>query len=345
MIRRLSRVARVEAQQRTHRLSTLPILVLCLNDICNSRCVACAIWENDDRIRDPGRRQMTDDLLASLYSRLEAWKPDQVLLTGGEPMMHPRFGSVVDELDRRGIEVLVATNGLLLGACPKATLGRIREIYVSFDAPDRESYVAIRGVDGFGRLKDGIGRLVRLSTGPRVVARATVQRANARRIVELVDRAREFGFDRISFLGADTSSEAFGRGRPDHAVDNAAIRPGRRDLEAIKSTIDALRERPDDGFIESGTQSLDRIRRRFLAGLGEGPTPRVRCNAPWVSAVIDTDGGYRGCFFHPVIGRFDAINAPGAVAFREALDVESDPTCRTCVCSKRLSVRALWGMH
>jgi sulfatase maturation enzyme AslB (radical SAM superfamily) len=64
-----------------------------------------------------------------------------------------------------------------------------------------------------------------------------------------------------------------------------------------------------------------------------------RCNAPWVSAVIEANGDIRPCFFHPAIGNIHdgpltcILNAPTAVGFRKNLDVETNPICRQCVCS------------
>jgi len=64
-----------------------------------------------------------------------------------------------------------------------------------------------------------------------------------------------------------------------------------------------------------------------------------RCNAPWVSSVIESDGTVRQCFFHPPIGNVhehslpEILNSAVAVAFREGLDVARNPTCRRCVCA------------
>jgi hypothetical protein len=67
-----------------------------------------------------------------------------------------------------------------------------------------------------------------------------------------------------------------------------------------------------------------------------------RCNAPWVSAVVESDGTLRPCFFHAPIGNISeeslaqALNGPLAVAFRKSLDVAQNPICRRCVCSLHL---------
>ena len=84
------------------------------------------------------------------------------------------------------------------------------------------------------------------------------------------------------------------------------------------------------------------IAQYYLALNGRGEFPPIRCNAPWVSAVIEADGAVRPCFFHPAYGSlrddsFDHIvNSPDAHAFRRGLDPTTNPVCRRCVCTLKL---------
>jgi hypothetical protein len=150
----------------------------------------------------------------------------------------------------------------------------------------------------------------------------------------LVTAARQLGFDAISFLGADISSDAFARD-VHGAVDIAPIQPTREDLIVFEAAIHSLGN-AGDGFVEGGSEKLTRILQYFRALLGDADFPPVRCNAPWVSVVIETTGKIRGCFFQPVIGDFRSINGDAAVGFRRTLNVGTDPTCQRCVCSKLL---------
>src|SRR5262249_49749461 len=150
-------------------------------------------------------------LLEELYESLAPWRPRQILLSGGEPVLHPRFSEAVRKFARIAPKVCVITNGLLLASTDPARLESISEFYISFDAPDKESYDEIRGVDGFNRLAAGLRLLKSLRARPKIIARCTLQHGNVRRIPELIGVARGLGFDSISFLGADISSEAFSR--------------------------------------------------------------------------------------------------------------------------------------
>jgi MoaA/NifB/PqqE/SkfB family radical SAM enzyme len=344
MLRRLVRTAQVAVQQRTHRLTTLPIVILYLNDICNSRCLTCAIWQNNERLKRPELRQMSDELLEALYEQMTLWSPAEVLLSGGEPTMHPRFADVVGRLRAMAIRVQVVTNGLSLPGFRAAELQGISEFFISFDAPDTESYTTIRGVDGFTRMGNGVRFVRSILPSVPITARCTLQRDNVGRLPELVGAARSLGFGRISFLAVDTRTDAFGRNHPDHAVVAERITPRALDLEAMAAGIRTLERSGAATFVESGTARLRSIHRYFLAVLGRAEFPPVACNAPWVSAVIETSGNLRGCFFHEVIGDFRDPNARSAVEFRSALRVQDNPTCRQCVCSKNLGPRGVWSL-
>jgi len=68
------------------------------------------------------------------------------------------------------------------------------------------------------------------------------------------------------------------------------------------------------------------------------------CNAPWVSAVVESNGDVMPCFFHKPYGNItdgsfdEIINSEKAISFRKNLDVSKDEICRKCVCSLYLKV-------
>ena len=93
------------------------------------------------------------------------------------------------------------------------------------------------------------------------------------------------------------------------------------------------------GFIRESPEKLRRIVHHFRVLAGQKPPRSPRCNAPWVSTVIEANGEVRPCFFHEALGNIheqelsEILNGPKAVRFRESLDVETNPICQRCVCS------------
>jgi MoaA/NifB/PqqE/SkfB family radical SAM enzyme len=236
---------------------------------------------------------------------------------------------------------------LLLAPHAEAIGRAIDEVVVSIDGPP-DIHDEIRRVkDGFHRIVRGLQSLQSQPRVPRVVVRSVVQRANHARLPQTIDAVRRLGVDRLSFLAADVSSPAFNRPEPWTAERVADVALGRDQVFALEASIRDVSARCGDalasGFVSGGLASLRRIHAYYAALAGLARFPRVRCNAPWVSAVLEADGHVRPCFFHPPYepsaegGLARALNAPAAVAFRAALDVSTNDTCRRCVCSLNLS--------
>jgi MoaA/NifB/PqqE/SkfB family radical SAM enzyme len=94
------------------------------------------------------------------------------------------------------------------------------------------------------------------------------------------------------------------------------------------------------GFVVESPEKLRRIVDHFRAHLQLQLPVAPRCNAPWVSAVLESDGVVRPCFFHRPIGTvgqgaslLEVLNGPEAIRFRQGLDVATNAVCRRCVCS------------
>src|SRR5262245_13200625 len=102
--------ARLEIQQHLHRIRVLPIVIIYLNNVCDSQCVTCSIWMNNDYLKVPQHRQMPDAMLDEVGSSLAAWRPRQIVLSGGEPVLHPRFGVAVQRFRSIAKKVSVVTN-------------------------------------------------------------------------------------------------------------------------------------------------------------------------------------------------------------------------------------------
>jgi MoaA/NifB/PqqE/SkfB family radical SAM enzyme len=153
--------------------------------------------------------------------------------------------------------------------------------------------------------------------------------------------------DSISFLAADVTSEAFNRpgswtGERQNGVALDAEDVGRLE-EEIESLIREYRDDITMGFVVETAEKLRRIVLHFRAHLGQLTPVAPRCNAPWVSAVIEADGTVRPCFFHRALGNIhekaliEILNGEAAVDFRRALDIPKDPVCQKCVCSLHVS--------
>ena len=331
---------------RTDPIERMPILILYPHARCNCRCVMCDIW------RVTTRDEIEPERVAGWLPELRELGVERVVLSGGEALLHSRLRELCDVLCSAGIGITLVSTGLLLERDASWLVDRCDDVVVSLDGP-RDLHNAIRRVPtAWDKLARGVSA-VRAAGGDRVrvSARCTVQRMNCRSLRATVRAARALGLDAVSFLAADVSSEAFNRpgGWPEERAAQVALDAD--DRAALAAELDALAaEHAEDfasGFIAESPAKLGvRLLRHFAAVAGEEEPVAPPCNAPWVSAVIETDGTLRPCFFQPALGNVRSaggvravLNSPEAVAWRRGLDVERDEICRRCVCSLALRAR------
>lgn len=336
------------------RLRTLPILVLYLTDGCNSRCVTCDIWRNP-------RRNMNMELVEAIAGDLRALSVRWIVLSGGEAMQHPQWAQIAQRFRSEGARVLLLTNGLLIRKQIDDVLASVDEVIVSLDGGTAATYEAIRGIDGFDLILDGI-RQVRAAGIP-VTTRTTVQRDNFREIPHIIEAAKSVDVNSISFLTVDVSNPfAFGNrfqadpsliasmsAPAEHHPPASALTPD--DLPELARVLDDVQARFADDFangrIAESPEKLRRMVGYFGAVVGQGDYPRVRCNAPHTSAVIEVDGTLRPCYFLPAMGKLngtplrEAVNAPDALDLRRAYRQGERAECRTCVCPLYKGARAM----
>lgn len=327
---------------RTDPITQLPILILYPHNRCNCRCLMCDIW----RLKD--RQELQVEEVAGWLAEWRVLGVRRIVLSGGEALLHSHLWSLCDLLTQAGIGITLLSTGLLLRREAASITRYCDDVIVSLDGPP-EIHDRIRNVPrAYARMTEGVSALRALKSDLAVSGRCTVQRANFPALRATVRTAHEMGLDRISFLAADTHSEAFNR--PEGWETERAEQVGLTvaDLPCLEAELAALtQEHAADfasGFIAESAEKLQRrLLEYFRATLGLKSFPKHTCNAPWVSSVIEADGTVRPCFFQPALGNVRAagslkatLNSPEAIAFRQNLDVETDPICRRCVCTLSL---------
>ena len=320
-----------------HQILALPVLVVFPHNQCNCRCVMCDIW----RVRET--REMTlPDLETQLLS-LRTLGVRWVVFSGGEPQLNEKWSALAQMVRSIGSRVTLLTAGLLLKSQARLITDSVDDVIVSLDGTPA-LHNAIRRVPGaFEQMSEGVKALHQIRPDMPVRARCTVQKANHRALRAVTKSAKEIGLTSISFLAADLTSSAFNRPEgwsPDRA-NRVALNPDEVEALAaeIEQFIDEFHTDLESGFVVESPEKLRHIVQHFRAHLSQAENVAPRCNAPWVSAVIEASGDVRPCFFHPVLGNIhsqelsDIINSPRALSFRASLDVASNETCKRCVCS------------
>jgi len=319
------------------RLATLPILLLNAHSRCNCRCVMCDIWKRESN------EQMSAQDLERHRASLKNLGVRQIVLTGGEPLLHNDLSALCNFFRDRQIHLTLLTTGLLLHKRAEEVATLFDDIIVSLDGPP-EIHDAIRRVSGaYNLIHKGIVAVRHYNSSMPITCRTTVQKANHRYLRQTVDTARELGLDSVSLLAADLTSQAFNRPLIWPGQRQSEIGLNLKEVTALEEEIEQLildyKASIDHKYIAESADKLRRISRRFREHLGELTPQAPICNAPWVSAVVEVDGTVRPCFFHRPIGNItsstleEVINGEAAQEFRQSLEIETNTTCKRCVCS------------
>jgi MoaA/NifB/PqqE/SkfB family radical SAM enzyme len=295
----------------------------------------CDIWK--DRSQD----EISADNLQQHMEDFRQLSVRWVVLSGGEPLMHSDLFRLTAMVRSAGIRVTILTTGLLLEHHATQIVDSVDDLIVSLDGPPA-IHDQVRRVPGaFQCITAGIAALHRLDPKFSVSARSTIQRLNYQYVRETARAAYELGCRSISFLGADMSSQAFNRSTPLTVLGQSRLALDSDQISELAGQFSGLlSDWAGTDFIVETESKLERIILHFRAQLGLAEPAAPSCNAPWVSAVLESDGTVRPCFFQAPVGKvegngrlMDVLNGSEAVRFRSSLDVSTNEICKRCVCS------------
>jgi Fe-coproporphyrin III synthase len=322
----------------TGHISSLPIVILMPHSACNCRCAMCDIWKANNHLR-----QLKEEDIQGLLLTFRKFHTREVVMSGGEAILNPNFFRFCEIIRRENIKLTLLSTGLTIGKHAESIVQWVNEIIVSLDG-DEQTHDQIRNIPGaFKKLKAGIDSVRRADKNYKITGRSVIQKLNFRNWPSIIDAAQALGLQQISFLPADLSSEAFNRKEPWNQERQEEIMLSESELKELKMIVDYIsityKNEFDSGFIAESPGKIQKILSYYSAWLGLNPFPYKKCNAPWVSTVVEADGTVRPCFFHAAIGniRTDSLdkilNGKNGRAFRKSLNVQADKICAKCVCS------------
>jgi MoaA/NifB/PqqE/SkfB family radical SAM enzyme len=270
-------------------------------------------------------------------------------MSGGEALLNRNFFELSRILRNADIRVSLLTTGLTLKNHAEQLVQWVNDIVVSLDG-DQPLHDAIRNIPGaFHKLKDGVQYIQSLNPNYRITARTVIHRLNFWNWISIIEQAKQMELDQISFLPADVSSHAFNRQIAWDEPRQDEILLSKSELPELKAVIQKIiadyGDDIDSGFIAESEQKLMDIYHYYAAFYGMIPFPYKKCNAPWVSTVIEADGSVKPCFFHNAIGNIrdsslaTILNSEDAINWRKTLDMATNSICVKCVCSLHLSPR------
>lgn len=322
---------------KTHKITSLPIAILMPHSACNCRCVMCDIWKDNKNLK-----QLTEDDVKGLLVSLKRLGTRQVVLSGGEALLNLNFFRLCELLRKQEIHVTLLSTGLLLKKNATQLMELVNDIILSLDG-DEALHDAIRNIKGaYAKLREGVLHVKSINSAYRITTRTVIHKLNFRNWSSIIESAKEIGIDQMSFLPADVSSSAFNREVPWTPERQMEVAIDRNELDILDSVIERLwadhKEDFEVGFIAESPEKIRKIHTYYSAIHGLCDFPFKKCNAPWVSTVVEADGSVRPCFFHHTIGNIHreslmgVLNGREGMQFRKQLNMEENEICKRCVC-------------
>jgi MoaA/NifB/PqqE/SkfB family radical SAM enzyme len=327
----------------TDKIYTLPVLVLMPHSRCNCRCVMCDIWKANHI-----KKEITTEELEKHVDTFNKLGVKHIALSGGEALMHSNLWKFCEILRSNGIKISLLSTGITLKSHAIDVVNFTNEVIVSLDGP-RDIHNKIRNLpSAFEKLEAGVRALKEADASFRVTGRCVLQKLNYQYFHDIILTSKALTLDQISFLTADISTSAFNRSDPWNLEKTVEISLSDNEADEFQMIVEESFKKFSDlyksKFIAESPLKMKSLVQYYKAILGKTSFPVRKCNAPWVSAVVESDGEVRPCFFHPSYGNLfgnsldEILNSSAAIAFRKNLDMKKDPICERCVCSLYIGI-------
>ncbi|MCE5328454.1 MAG: radical SAM protein [Planctomycetaceae bacterium] len=266
----------------------LPLVKLCITNRCNSRCLACDLWQNPGPCGD----ELTTAEIQDMLPAMRRLKVRMLSIGGGEPTLRDDLEDCIAWFSQAGISVHMVTNGLLIDEARARSLAQagLAAVHLSCDHVDPAGYKGVRGVDGYDRAVRAMKLLRSLPRPIPVGVNVVLSRRNMDVIEAFVDRAVEWGVQKLQFIPIHTHLQHREMARSAFE----GLIPTARDLEAIKQALERSTRRLWDLGIESNSSCYCG---HYDWAYVEGRT--IPCTAGVLYAQITSSGEVLPCYELP----------------------------------------------
>ncbi|MCU0749760.1 MAG: radical SAM protein [Akkermansiaceae bacterium] len=223
-----------------------PITVWNITRTCNLRCVHC--YSDSNAMQYPG--ELTWEQMQNVVKDLAAYQIPSLLLSGGEPLIHPRFFDLVDTASEAGLKPTISTNGTLItpekAARLKAanvayvgiSLDGIGEIHDQFRRKEGAFDAAVRGFKNCHEVDQKTG------------LRLTLTRHNVENIGQILDFIEDQEIQRVCFYHLVPA----GRGSELQVLESKAARGA---IDTLISRVEAWHQQGVEREVLTVTQPAD----------------------------------------------------------------------------------------
>lgn len=205
--------------------SRKPIVVWNITRTCNLRCVHC--YSDSMAMRYPG--ELDWEQMQAVVRDLSGYRIPSLLLSGGEPLIHPRFFDLVETASEAGLKLTISTNGTLIDPEKAARLKQANVAYVGISLDGiGEIHDRFRGKEGaFDAAVKGFRYCGEV--GQKTGLRMTLTRHNVANLERILDFIEEQDIERTCFYhlvpaGRGSELQVLDPSESRHAIDTLIAR-------------------------------------------------------------------------------------------------------------------------
>ena len=273
---------------------------------CNLACPDCISGSllNQGQIERDRIKQLTQEMI-------DAGVKAVILIGGGEPMMHPDIGWVMETLGKAKVQIGITTNGLYLKKYLRETVEYANWVRVSMDAGTSETFqrirpspsgkslfnVAIRNMEMYAKVKKGIlgYSFMIFSEGnygfkgtPIVSAEnkfaMTEIKTNTHEIYKAAKLAKEIGCDYFEV-------------KPMYDVNHFSVLQKDSIADIVEEQLDKVKSLTDDNF--KVIEAL-KLRATLHGDSNLEPKEYTRCTIAHMRTLVTSSGSYVCPYFRGV---------------------------------------------
>lgn len=292
---------------------------------CNFNCPMCYVHLSAEEQRRRGR-ELTGEEWIHIAEQAKQAGTVFLLLTGGEPTVHPDFVKIYERLSEMGFYLSMNSNGKLLEGDLLELFRRKppQRLNITLYAVDNKGYRSQCGVPAY----DDVVRNIRAlrEAGVYVRVNLTITPANQEEMAELVAKAKELG---AVIMG---TTYIWPQIRVDEAAVGKSFRPPAEEAGRAMVAYDSMRM-PRADFIARGRQLLAGVPQQTLSEEDCTIGSPMLCRAGRATYWIDWQGNMTACALMPE----PAVNVL-QVGFdeawqnlrREITGIRLPPECAAC---------------
>ncbi len=303
---------------------------------CNSKCIMCDCWR-DTRDTRHGRLQ-----LIPFFEKLKTFNTESVMLTGGEPLLHPELPQIIEDINNLGMKVELNTNATLLDELAAKKVKNISSLIVSMDGHDDLTYKKIRGIDSYSKVWENIRNFKKLYPKIHIGIRVTLTRYNLFQLDKIVNHALDNGVSSIGFSPLDTDSDSFGR---DNSSLEKSLKRSNRLLPTDQEIAIYLNnfninnpfyrhisELAKENKSQWSTKEIvDCL--NFYSQLNNGHKHKFDSNPclfPNLSMVLDYNGDFKTCFYSESFGHLSSPAKASWSLEKRTKQLKENSSCSDC---------------